>query len=626
MDFNNYNQRKERLTTSLQQLMSIIDELRMTDLALKIRADQKQLDDEKFILVVVGDFSRGKSTFVNAMLGRKLLPSSKKPTTTVISKILYGDIPRYWLVYKDGKRKELGEKEFLNVKVPKDEDENSEAGGLLSFTNKLNPMEFLAKRDPWLNVDYAEVYYPLPFCKNGVEVVDTPGINDINDNRINITYNYLNKAEAAILVLAANQALSASELEFLKERVLGNQIKDIFIVINFKDQALGEEERVINFVKANLGDVPVDQNKIFLVSSKQALALRRQENGEPLKTKELVDLPASLDETGFVDFETVLTKFLAEEKGNAKLQKYTQRSLLYIKDIERDITSRINASEHSADELKQQLAEAKPEFERIKRTTNKIVTEMQATLSIKTQELEDMCDAAVQEMRSAALAAVDDYEDGMDEDDIKRLINAAVTPIKKQLIEDVNREQTEALKKASNAAVDKLSNIFKDITFSNDVINIEAQISSALSISMGSSDDNDNSGWAALGAGILAAIAGLSGIGIFFASIFGSWFYDRATRVDPRTKIRQAIRRDFAKNYDDFAPQVCRQYQKNSRSLCDRLQSTVTMRLQSMENQLQDLIAQKENKETDASQIRAELERKLAATYKVKNALLEVEY
>ena len=269
----------------------------------KIKHQSFNPDGKKpFRILVLGEFSRGKSTFINALLGCRLLPASKNPTTAVISKIVYGETPEYIVHYKSGETKSISEDEFRDIKAP------SEVDALISgrLKDKIKP---IVKRQEKLDdIDYVEIRYPLPLCKNNVEVVDTPGTNDLNVERVNITYNYLRKADVVILVLWATQLLSKSELDFLREQVIGDQVNKISIVINGKDQCktLDEEARVIQFVHDHLASVGSNDIKVFLLSSKEALAWKRKENGEELPRSTKKWLPDSLESTGFMEFEQAL--------------------------------------------------------------------------------------------------------------------------------------------------------------------------------------------------------------------------------------------------------------------------------------------------------------------------------
>ena len=120
MELNEYTNKKESLLKNLQRLQIIADDLGLTNQTKEIEQNIIQLNHEYFELVVVGDFSRGKSTFINAMLGRKILPSNSKPTMTIISKIVYSEKPTYSLFYKTGKIRQIDEKEFNSIRAPKE--------------------------------------------------------------------------------------------------------------------------------------------------------------------------------------------------------------------------------------------------------------------------------------------------------------------------------------------------------------------------------------------------------------------------------------------------------------------------------------------------------------------------
>ena len=174
MDFTLYTQKKNETKVAMDSVLQTAKELGLKQIVEKVLADKRQLEDERFKLVVVGEFSRGKSTFVNAMLGRVMLPASKQPTTNVISKIIYGNPPSYTLHYRDGKQKNIDEEEFLGIRAQAEERES------LVSRMKAKVNDMLHKTVSFDSIEYAEIAYPLPFCQNQVEVVDTPGTNDLN--------------------------------------------------------------------------------------------------------------------------------------------------------------------------------------------------------------------------------------------------------------------------------------------------------------------------------------------------------------------------------------------------------------------------------------------------------------
>ena len=204
LELRNYLAKRDRLQAILSSIRVVLSDFNLKGKEESIKADFHRLNDERFNLVVVGEFSRGKSTFVNALLGRRMLPVSKSPTTAVISKIIYGETSEYIVHYKSGESKTISESEFNDIKAQSE-------GDVLSLDGLKDKLKSLVKHQEKLDdIDFVEIRYPLPLCRNNVEVVDTPGTNDLNAGRVDITYNYLKKADAAILVLMATQALTKS--------------------------------------------------------------------------------------------------------------------------------------------------------------------------------------------------------------------------------------------------------------------------------------------------------------------------------------------------------------------------------------------------------------------------------
>lgn len=518
MDFRNYLAVKEQVKSNQLKLQIIFDDLKLNNIAKKIKDDMLALDYERFTLVVVGEFSRGKSTFVNAMLGKKVLPSSKRPTTNIISKIVYADKPAYEIFLKDGKSKNLTEEEFKNIKAQAEEDPSN----IQRFKS------FIKREEDFSKIDYAIIGQPLAFCQNGVEVVDTPGTNDLNVGRMEITYNYLNHADAAILVLNATQPLTQSELDFLKERILGNQIKDIFIVVNFKDELNSVDEvKVKNYVYDRIKELASIEPKVFMVSSMAALLYRRNATGEKLTVRELLKLPDDFENTGFIEFEKALAYYLDVEKGRAKLQKYANRILLYIKTAEIDINKRIETLTHSTDDIKAELAVMQPRIIKIKKQTAEVMRSMIQSLRLSEIELKEYCDTSIKKMRLAALNAAECYKEGMGKDDIEYMLNKAVTPLQKEMFNNVNKMLNEAVEAELYYALKKLKNIWADLSVEQNNLLIENFNNMTIEISVFNSAEQKNADnkklLLATSAFLLGVFTGVDALGVI-GGILG-WVY-----------------------------------------------------------------------------------------------------
>lgn len=618
MDFRNYLAVKEQVKSNQLKLQIIFDDLKLNNIAKKIKDDMLALDYERFTLVVVGEFSRGKSTFVNAMLGKKVLPSSKRPTTNIISKIVYADKPAYEIFLKDGKSKNLTEEEFKNIKAQAEEDPSN----IQRFKS------FIKREEDFSKIDYAIIGQPLAFCQNGVEVVDTPGINDLNVGRMEITYNYLNHADAAILVLNATQPLTQSELDFLKERILGNQIKDIFIVVNFKDELNSVDEvKVKNYVYDRIKELASIEPKVFMVSSMAALLYRRNATGEKLTVRELLKLPDDFENTGFIEFEKALAYYLDVEKGRAKLQKYANRILLYIKTAEIDINKRIETLTHSTDDIKAELAVMQPRIIKIKKQTAEVMRSMIQSLRLSEIELKEYCDTSIKKMRLAALNAAECYKEGMGKDDIEYMLNKAVTPLQKEMFNNVNKMLNEAVEAELYYALKKLKNIWADLSVEQNNLLIENFNNMTIEISVFNSAEQKNADnkklLLATSAFLLGVFTGVDALGVI-GGILGWVYASGEVENERREKLKNQVRNQYDTQYKDFSVNICRKYRESVELVCQNLQREINEHLNDMEDQLKEVIKMKEANETDAEQQRNILNKQLDEVLKIKAAMAEV--
>ena len=213
-----HKQAKREIVARFQQLAELADAVGMITLARDIRTTRiPKLESERFHLVVLGEFNHGKSTFVNALLGSDILPTGITPTTASINHVVWAQTPTARVVLTTGESKFLDPlqlKEWVTV-----------AGGHAS------------------EVAYVELGYPSELLKNHVVLVDTPGVNDLNEQRAEVTYGYVPRADAVVFLLDAGQALKDSEREFLRSRVL-ESARDRLIFVLGKMDMLSPDERV----------------------------------------------------------------------------------------------------------------------------------------------------------------------------------------------------------------------------------------------------------------------------------------------------------------------------------------------------------------------------------------------
>ena len=608
MDFSKYQKNKAILRESILELKNIGNAIEMNDYSQNLENLLQQLEQTDFNVAVVGMFSRGKSTFVNALLGKRILPTSKKATTAVISKIVYKDTPNYRLYFKDDNTspRELNEETFLSLTAPSSVDQNDMEQVKAS----------LKKQDELDKIAYAEIGYPLSLCKNGIVLVDTPGMNDINTTRVEITYRYLNKADAIIMVLAANQLLSVSEVAFLKNIILSRQIKDIFYVINRKDTLNGadEENRVIEFAKTNLREIvpnDLEMSNIFLVSSYQALLYRRQENGEQLSAKQIMKLPENFLDTGFTEFEEALSNFLIHEKGRSKLQLQTFKIIEQANKMTATIDKLLHLSEISTDSIVATVNKLETELQKTKIKTQRIVNDLKVNLEHYMSYINNQCHSAGNEMLLAALNSVDSYQGNFNSDRLRQEINAAIEQKQQKFIISMESYQNTILQGELYKAQKRLKEVWHDVDVAyNESVNLPTVVEnedidfitpSPKYISNNQTNIGSYAAGGVIGSLLAGAVLPALTLGVLAAWCFG-FFDDREQEV--KIKIKRQLSNKFSDIQDNIQHNVTSLYQSRILSLTDSIEDAINDKISEMQTQLQKALDEKNKKDYEQQEYR----------------------
>jgi small GTP-binding protein len=260
---NSYAENKNKLSNVLAELNTIAVSNFSKEM---IQLVGSKLEANIFTLVVVGQFKRGKTTFINALLKADILPTAIIPLTSVITIVRYGDKVEAVVSFNNGSKKVIPIEEIQYY-----------------VTEKFNP-----KNEK--NVEKVEIFYPSSYLKNGVLIVDTPGVASVHEHNTKTTYDYLPQADAAIFLVSVDPPLTQAELLFLKD--LKKTVSHIFFVQNKIDMVSPlDREEALNFTKRIIEEKAGFENiKIYPLSA---------------KTK-----------SGLSDFEKSLEQFLLEEKGN----------------------------------------------------------------------------------------------------------------------------------------------------------------------------------------------------------------------------------------------------------------------------------------------------------------------
>jgi GTP-binding protein EngB required for normal cell division len=227
---------------------------------------REKIENNVFNLVVLGQFKRGKTSLINALLGAEILPTAVVPLTSIATILKYGETLNIKVYFNDGRVTEI-EPATLNQYV----------------TEKGNPRN---EKD----VQEVIITYPSSYLKDGVRLIDTPGVGSVYEHNTDVAYQYLPKSDAALFLLSVDQPVSKAELDFLKD--VKEYSHRIFFLQNKADYVGSEDlSESISFSKKIIEECMGSEVKIFPLSAKLAL------EGKLYKTKELLEksfLPESL--------------------------------------------------------------------------------------------------------------------------------------------------------------------------------------------------------------------------------------------------------------------------------------------------------------------------------------------
>ena len=262
----------------------------------------KRLETERLRVLVIGRFSAGKSTFINALLGASILPSSPVPTTGVLCEIRYAE--------------DAHKKAVLHPKPGLGPDGGSEPFDV-AITDLKKQLEQYVKidhrNDEESRYRKLELFWPLALCEHGVDLIDTVGLDD-PDSRDLITMEHASSADAILFLMKSQDAYSAKDKHVISYlQSLG--YRSIFFVITYFDHvkdsaAIGEMpvEEFVAMQRRNLVQwTELKNDGIMFVDSKSAV-LGRMANDR-----------GKVAGSGIEDVEESLQHFLTEEKGRAKL-------------------------------------------------------------------------------------------------------------------------------------------------------------------------------------------------------------------------------------------------------------------------------------------------------------------
>lgn len=257
-------------------------------LLVRLSTLKERLQHERLQVAVLGQFKRGKSTFINALLGVPLLPTGVIPLTAIATFISWSPHPAVLVTFKGATP--ATEHAIRDVEDIRDV--------LFRFVaEEANP-------ENRLGVERVDLLYPADILADGVVIIDTPGIGSTLRHNTETALQILPECDAAFFVVSADPPITEAELEYLNR--LKSKLRRVFFVLNKADYLRGEErDSVVTFLRKVLADklLWAPDGRVFTISARDALEAKL--SGDAGK----------LQRSGFAALEDHLGRTLADGKA-----------------------------------------------------------------------------------------------------------------------------------------------------------------------------------------------------------------------------------------------------------------------------------------------------------------------
>ncbi|MCG3682314.1 dynamin family protein [Aliarcobacter butzleri] len=367
-------------------LENIINELK-TDLTNKeilaeLENTHNYLNNQKFSIGITGVMNAGKSTMLNALMGREILGSAVVPETANLTIVKHNPTDNAKVYYWNEQEWDRIKKSASQLESMKDFVEETNrifADNLKNYIRPVSRFDEIDIKDlssytsaeasgkKCNLVKYVELGSKLDFLSDGIEIVDTPGLDDPVIQREEITKEYISQCDMMIHLMNVSQSATLKDVEFIIDALLYQNISKLLVVITRADTVSKEQlDEVIKYTKTSIEKQLKAQNKdsqldyilktirFIPISGRMALLHRTG------REKEALDAGFTIEDTGILEIEKYLMDTLFgtnSQKGELVVQS-TKNQLQKV--IEKQISFNnyeLTLLSKSKEELEKELEE-----------------------------------------------------------------------------------------------------------------------------------------------------------------------------------------------------------------------------------------------------------------------------
>ena len=345
--FEDYARVQGSVVQACKDIADTAEEMDVAGRGARLREAAARLKDGLFSLLVLGDFKTGKSSFLNALLNRDVLPTAVTPCTAVLATIEYAS-DAFVKVHRAG-----GEIESISL-------DQFEEDYCLSVREEDN--------ERFRDIEFIELGLPADLCRDGVRIVDSPGLDE-SPLRTAITSSHIPRSDAAVFMMGADRLGREHEMDYLRTHILGQGLDNLFFVINRCDliEEAMDPEREWQALRARAWQLlapagagsytgqDLESLHIFFLSARWAREAATSGDNELLQR------------SGLPVLKNRLEQFLAHDRGRVAVQRPANLGRETADAVHRAVEYQIQLVDVGLAELDERIAQTQPDFDRISR-------------------------------------------------------------------------------------------------------------------------------------------------------------------------------------------------------------------------------------------------------------------
>lgn len=283
--------KREDLAFKISKLTGILGRIGLHQRSATLTKLEEDCQNSDFRILIAGEFKRGKSCLVNALLKSSILPMKVAPCTTTVTEVRYGERQTARIHTNQGIQQVDFNDRFRYCTIQ----------GQQTLPDEQKP------------IHKVQLTHPSAIAKNGLTLIDSPGLNE-DWTRTQASLKEIVQADVILLVLSSEMALSQSELQFIQSHLLPYR-KHLFFVWNRADAIWDKPEEQAALQKRSDQHLLPHSSHIHFVSAREGLLGALQSDDARWTKSKIPDLIESME------------SFLAEDRVSAKLKTLCQQTL-----------------------------------------------------------------------------------------------------------------------------------------------------------------------------------------------------------------------------------------------------------------------------------------------------------